>query len=153
MRWKEAGTTLYARFVSIWGNRFTSQFDDELFINVWIEEWGRMVCSHGRPNVRKAIDICKAEMAWPPVMAEFLEVCDRVAGKPSIEEAYEMAVRRDFSCPMVKAAFSKLNSWDFRHKTDKETRKMFAQAWDDVCAESRKNTIGYSGAPLLTING
>ena len=152
MRSKEAGSVLYARFSSIWGRRFTEQFDDELAVKVWIEEWGTMVCSHGRPVVRKAIDICKMSLDWPPVMSEFLKICREAAGEPDFESAFQMAIRRDFSFPLVEQAFKRLDSWKFRHATEKESRSMFSDALELCLKERQSNLLGYSGTKIEALD-
>ncbi len=136
------GRILYARFASAWGRRFVENHPTEDFVGIWCDDWSRALAGISRDVILTALDECRLTMDWPPVLSEFLRMCDQHNGLPSLNEAYEKALRRDFAHPAIQKAFSAIPSWDWTHDTEKDLRRKFAAAW-------KKAVDGQRGLRLL----
>lgn len=147
------GRLLFARFGAIWGKRFSESFTDPVQIQVWEEEWSTLIQKLDPELVRKAIDHCRLNLDWPPVMSEFLRICDAMDDSlPDFECAFRMAVDRNFEVPEVQKAFAQLDSWTFRRLDEKESRKMFKEAWNNVLQERRKNNLALPAPAMESEN-
>ncbi len=136
------GKALYSRFLAIWGYRFSESMPDDSFVSIWIGEWGSIIEPMNPEVIKKAINHCRLNLDWPPVISEFLRICEQFDDRlPDLECAFRMAVSRDFSVPEVKRAFERLDSWKFRMEPEKTSRKMFKAAWDAVLHEKRNRQL------------
>lgn len=134
------GHYLYLRFSSIWGHKFTSNHTDVNFVSMWMSDWAESLSNVSEEVIKSAIDNCKNTLEWPPSIAEFLKLCDRTLGIPSPQEAMQLAIRMDFSHPMVKAIFDRVGSWDMSH--DKET--VLLKKFEKIHAEELTKLRGSS---------
>ncbi len=136
------GKLLFARFGAIWGKRFSESFTDPIQVQIWQEEWSELIHTLDPELVRKAIDHCRLNLDWAPVMSEFLRICESLDNSlPDFECAFRMAINRNFDVPEVQQAFAQLDSWKFRHSDEKTSRKMFKDAWNNVLQDRRRNNL------------
>lgn len=80
-------------------------------------------------------------MKWPPSICEFLEICEQKSGMPTVEEVIQLAIRREFSHPLVKSIFDKIGSWAFQHDAEKDLRKKVRDLYLHFVGESRMKSI------------
>ena len=85
-----------------------------------INEWSSSISYLDEAVIDKAIDRCKVTMAWPPSIAEFLDLCDEQSGVLSAQQIMDNAIRQDFSQPIVQYVYDKIGSWDFRNDSTKQ---------------------------------
>ena len=128
---------LFTMFQLIYTHKWSSQIKNSQMHEVALNCWAKALAGIAPQEIEKATEICMREMPWPPSIAEFLDLCERASGAPSLSEAYRLAVKKDFSHPLVKLAYGKLNTWDFGHADVSDSKKMFASAYSEAVRELR----------------
>ena len=135
------GKRLFAQFSINWNERFLRNFPDDTLIDFWCAQWESALSGFNREAIAGAVHQAITTFDWPPVLAEFIRMCDEGSGLPSFEEAFQKALRRDFDIPAVREAFNTIGDWDFRRATDKDLRKRFSFAWKDAVRKNRSTNM------------
>lgn len=142
------GRLLYARFASAWGKRFVENHPTDEFVQIWCIDWESGLKGIDSNVIMRALDKCRLTMDWPPVLSEFLRMCDQQSGLPGIDEAYQLAFAHNFSNPLVETAFKQIISWDWTHDSERDLRKKFAAAWKKTVEEHQTaRMLGHGEAP------
>lgn len=93
----EEAKKLFIRFKIAWGHKFTNDFDDNLLINAWCEDWASVLKDQSSDEINTALEYCQLNLAWPPSLAEFLFVCKNQ------DAGLNEAIKHDFSLPIVRS--------------------------------------------------
>lgn len=80
----------------------------------------------------KALDYCKLNLVWPPSIAEFLDICERMDGMPTFEEAFKLLVRREWSHPIIEQMYALIGDWELRMGAEMDLRKRVATVYKDL---------------------
>src|SRR2546427_11615711 len=102
---------LYARFCSIYADKFVKSYSTPEFIQVWWEEWSEGMAGIDPNHIKEGLSYCRLNLEWPPSIAEFRRICEKASGIPSADESLKLAIRREFNHPVIKLAFDKVGSW------------------------------------------
>lgn len=108
-------------------------------LEIALEEWGAAILHITDQSIKKALEYCRSNLKWPPCIAEFLEICERDSGIPSLSEIIQLAINRDFSHPLTLKIFNEVGSWAFSHDSEKELTKKVKQVYDNSLSELRTN--------------
>jgi hypothetical protein len=87
---------LFARFMTIYGHKFKSVFDDDKEIIIAKREWALSLVGYGEDILVLAIEQAKRQYSWMPSIAEFLQLmdqCQQDFGLLAPEQAYAEACR------------------------------------------------------------
>ena len=131
---------MFTRFRIIWGEKWTKNFEDDS-LQLAMAEWSQAINGIDEQIMEKAIIECKMNLEWPPSIAEFIGICEKQCGVPTWEEIIQLAIRRDFSHPIVKMVYEKVGSWNFANNTEKELREKVKSAYADCLRASRLKLI------------
>lgn len=132
---------LALRFKTIWGHKFTKDFDSEIAINAWYEDWAEIFIGQSNDSIKSALQYCKQNLTWPPSIAEFISFCEKASGTPDCDEALRLALKHDLSHPLVKAVCDKVGSFALRNDKEEILSKKFKTAYEDCLRDFRKNTV------------
>lgn len=135
------GYMLYLRFTVIWGHKFTASHTNENFTDMWAADWSESLLGIASNDIRKAIEYCRANLEWPPSLAEFRKICEKNSNVPSPKECLNLAVRRDFTHQIVKDIFDKIGSWDMKNAKETELLKRFEKHHKEYLADSRMKKL------------
>jgi hypothetical protein len=87
---------LFARFMTIYGHKFKSAFDDDKEIIIAKREWALSLAGYEEDVLVLAIEQAKRQYSWMPSIAEFLQLmdqCQESFGLAPKEQAYAEACR------------------------------------------------------------
>lgn len=87
---------LFARFMTIYGHKFKSAFDDDKEIIIAKREWALSLAGYEEDVLVLAIEQAKRQYSWMPSIAEFLQLMDQTQqsfGLAPSEQAYAEACR------------------------------------------------------------
>ena len=87
---------LFARFMTIYGHKFKSAFDDDKEIIIAKREWALSLAGYEEDVLVLAIEQAKRQYSWMPSIAEFLQLmdqCQQTFGLAPAEQAYAEACR------------------------------------------------------------
>jgi hypothetical protein len=87
---------LFARFMTIYGHKFKSAFDDDKEIIIAKREWALSLAGYEEDVLVLAIEQAKRQYSWMPSIAEFLQLmdqCQQSFGLAPAEQAYAEACR------------------------------------------------------------
>jgi len=87
---------LFARFMTIYGHKFKSAFDDDKEIIIAKREWALSLAGYEEDVLVLAIEQAKRQYSWMPSIAEFLQLmdqCQQSFGLVPVEQAYAEACR------------------------------------------------------------
>jgi len=87
---------LFARFMTIYGHKFKSMFDDDKEIIIAKREWALSLAGYGEDVLVLAMEQAKRQYSWMPSIAEFLQLmdeCQQSFGLAAPEQAYAEACR------------------------------------------------------------
>jgi hypothetical protein len=127
---------LYVRFTIFYGHKFTQHHTPEI-IEMWYSDWARALAGIEIEHIKTAVEHCMLNLNWPPTISEFIDICDKAAGMPTPEEAMQLAIRRDFTKPIVKEIFDKIGSWDMQHDSEAVLTKKFKEHHADAIQKFR----------------
>lgn len=136
----EFAKRLYLRFSTIWPEKFVKPYHTEEFISVWYQEWAEGLEGIKAEHIKKALDYCKMNLDWPPSIAEFRRYCEKVMGLPTLEEALQKAIRRDFSHPVIAITYEKIGSWNMTHAKEEVLIAKFKTAFHEALDEFRQDS-------------
>lgn len=128
---------LYIRFEVLWGDKHTSRFTNETYINIWMEDWCEGLKGINPAAIKDALVYCRANLEWPPSLAEFIKLCEKSLNLPSPEECMRLAIRKEFTHPLVKIIYDKVGSWDFSHDSEKTLLKKITQCHKEEISKLR----------------
>lgn len=131
---------LYLRFCAIYDHKFVKNYHDEDFKSLWANEWCTGL-SGINPNVIKdSLDYCKKNLEWPPSIAEFIKICESYSGVPTLEQAIDLACRREFTHPVVLLAYEQVGSWSMKNDSERQLRVKFQTAYTQAINRFREDT-------------
>ncbi len=82
---------IFARFMTIYGHKFKSVFENETEIRIAKREWALSLRDYTEQELVHAVNRCKEEFVWMPTISEFLSV---------LKKGFE-----DFGLPTALAAY------------------------------------------------
>ena len=132
---------LYLSFAVIFGDKFTKNYTNDYFVDLWCSNWHEGLAGITPGIVKEAIKHCRMKLDWPPSLAEFRRHCEQANGMPTPEEVMNAAIRGDFHHPMIKAIYDKIGSWDMRHDKKDVLLKKFNDFYPDVINAHRLKLI------------
>lgn len=130
---------LYLRFTSLYGEKFTRNYPSDQLVELWWEDWSEGLAGIKPESIKDAIQHCRTNLEWPPSLAEFRRICEQSSGVPSVSEAMDMAIRRDFSHPIVSIAYDKVGSWAMKNDKQEVLRTKFQEAYTNALNEFRQH--------------
>lgn len=133
----EFAKRLYLRFYSLYGDKFVKNTHTPDFIDMWYEDWAEALKGVAPEFIKTAIDHCRNNLEWPPSIAEFKRLCEEASGIPSFEDSFRLAVRKEFTHPIIAAAYLEIGAWDFSHGKETELRVRFKRAYQNALCEYR----------------
>ncbi|MCW9050767.1 MAG: replication protein P [Motiliproteus sp.] len=83
---------IFARFMTIYGHKFKSTFENENEIRIAKREWALSLRDYSEQELVHAVNRCKEEFVWMPTVSEFLSVLKKGFedyGLPTSRQAYE----------------------------------------------------------------
>lgn len=111
------------------------------------DEWGMGLADIPTTIIRKTLDELRMSGdEFPPNLPKFIKICHKHFGIPDVEQAFQMALRRDWSHPIAKMCYDKIGSWNFAHDTEKILKHKFSLAY----AEFSKEIISHEKQKALT---
>ncbi len=131
---------LYLRFSVIYGEKFVKPYHDDDFKSLWYSEWCSGLAGIDVLLIKGCLEHCKVNIQWPPSIAEFRQLCEQSSGVPSASEAFTMAIRKDFSHPIVALAYDKVGSWAMKNDKESVLTGKFQHAYTESLNEYRKNS-------------
>lgn len=85
---------IFARFMTIYGHKFKSTFENENEIRIAKREWALSLRDYNEQELVAAVNRCKEEFVWMPTVSEFLSILKKGFedyGLPSSLRAYHEA--------------------------------------------------------------
>lgn len=134
----EFAKLLFIRFTNFYGERFTRNHPTTQAIEMWWQDWAMGLAGIDGDCIKSALDHCRLNVEWPPTLAEFRRYCEKASGMPDRDEAFRLALRRDFIHPIVKIAYDKIGNWSFNHDTEVVLQKRFKEAYENALHDMRK---------------
>jgi hypothetical protein len=149
---------LFERFITIYGKKFTHDFDGhEARVVMWVEDWYEGLLGIPPETFKDALYYIKTNYPWPPSLPEFRCVCERSMGLPSQADIIDLAIRQDFSHPLTKMVYDKITSFNFRNWSQDKLEKAVAECYPHLLAKLRLDTyescvkqIAYEERKLLS---
>lgn len=135
----ELAKLLYARFASMYGDKFVKNYHDKDFIQIWWDDWSEGLAGIDPSNIKEALSNCRLNLEWPPSLAEFRKLCEKAAGYPSFEQSFAAALRNDFYHPLIKIAYDLVGEWSMKHGKEDEVRKKFETAYEEAIVRFRSH--------------
>lgn len=126
-----------ATYLKKWTDNFTSVEIGEIAIL----QWQKGLAGIDNQSIERGVDYCALNLEWPPSIAEFISICEKQNGMPSWEEVIQLAIRRDFAHPIVKAVYDKVGSWNFSNNTERDLRDKVKVAYGDCVRASRMKLL------------
>lgn len=121
---------LYLRFCAIYGDKFYKDYHDADFKAVWYAEWVTGLAGIDVCLIKDALEKCKLTLEWPPSILEFRSICEHKNGFPDMDAAFNAAIRREFTHPVILLAFQLAGSdWPFKNDKDQVLREKFKSVW------------------------
>lgn len=131
---------LYLRFTSLYGERFTKSHSTDQLVELWWEDWADGLSGMSADHIKQALGYCKLNLEWPPSVAEFRKICEKISGLPTADDALALAIRREFTHPVVKLAYEKVGSWAMKNDKQSDLQAKFKAAYQDALSYFRSNT-------------
>lgn len=138
---KELARRLHLRFSMIWGDKHDCRFTEDSYIQIWIDDWADGLSGIDPEIIKQGIDFCKINLEWPPSIAEFRKICERSLNIPTPRECLALAVRGDFTYPIVKSIYDKVGSWDMKNGKETDLLKRFEACHKEYIADSRMKKL------------
>jgi hypothetical protein len=135
----EHAKALYLRFAAIYSNRFVLPYHDEDFKSVWYGEWASALANVHVSLIKSVLDHCRLNLEWPPTTAQFLSLCEKMSGFPSLDEALQLIIRKDINHPLIAAISVKMDSWSLKNDKIEVLRKKFKIVYDNALADYRRS--------------
>lgn len=131
--------TLFLRFSTIFGEKFYKFYQSDEMFDMWCQDWLEGLAGVQPEHIKLALEHCKLNLQWSPSIAEFRNICDRYAGIPSINEVIALAIRGDFTHPLVQVIYDKVGSWDMKHMNERDLLKRVSEIYREEIANVRMN--------------
>lgn len=81
----------FDNFRALFGAKFTSQFDDPKFYNIWLVTWANGLKGLTKTQMLEGLKKC-VDLAWPPSIGEFRALC-RSEHQPNYETLFHEAAK------------------------------------------------------------
>jgi hypothetical protein len=115
----EHSKALYLRFCMIYGDKFTKNYHDVDFKDLWYREWHEGLASVDVNGIKDALSFCRENLEWPPSIAEFRNICLKNSGVPSAAQIMRRAIDGNFEHPLTRMVYDKVGGWAFKQDTEK----------------------------------
>jgi hypothetical protein len=120
-----------------WQSQFTDKAQETLAKHKWADTLLKNKIFINRAVIN---NLHRTHPTFPPKTGEWLAMCEeqfkKQSGIPDMQEALILVTRREFTHPIVRAAFEKMNTWDLAHDSQKELLQKFIpayeKAWDEL---------------------
>lgn len=130
---------MHVRFVTIYGNKFLHKFKIQKDFDDWYNLWQRELSNVSPFYFKAAFEHCENNLPWPPTVFEFKIICEKVSGVPDFEQCFQLAIKKDFSHPLVKLAYDGIGDYEMRHGREIELRVRFKTAYATALIEFRRH--------------
>ena len=134
---------LFARFMTIYGHKFKSAFDDDKEIIIAKREWALSLAGYEEDVLVIALEQTKRQYSWMPSIAEFLQLmdqCQQSFGLTSVDQAYAEACRHatapshhSWSHAAVYHAGRATGWFELKTLTRQATQGLFKQHYKALC--------------------
>lgn len=142
MKWNlDLAKKLYLRFSVIWGIKLTNQYPTVELIDMWAQDWYEGLVGVDISTMKSSIEYCRNNLEWPPSIAEFRKICEKSLNIPTPRECLDLAVRRDFTHPIVKTIFDKISTYDMKNGKEVDLLKRFEAHHKEYIADSRMKKL------------
>lgn len=130
-------------FQTIYLKKWTDNFPSIEILDLAIEQWRKGLSGIDNKLIEKAVDYCRINLIWPPSIAELISFCEKEEGIPDCEEAFFLAIRREYTHSLVELVAIDVGSWAMSNDSEKVLRKKFKAAYDRRLKEYRtiKNSL------------
>lgn len=128
---------LFANFQAIYGEKWTRPFIDKDVLSLSMGHWDDSIKHLDIEQIKQAVLIIRNEFEWPPSIAEFLKVIDRINGAPYWRDALQLAIKSSFTHPAIKMAMKKVGEYELRHGSSREVERSFKEAYEQAIIEVR----------------
>ena len=129
---------LYMRFASTYGEKFVKNHPTDQFVQLWWEEWSEGMADIDPEHIKEGLNYCRLNLEWPPSIAEFRRICENASGLPSLSDALQSAIRREFNHPIISIAYEKVGNWAMKHDKEYELGAKFKHAYQEALNEFRQ---------------
>ncbi|TBR44315.1 hypothetical protein CBF23_003060 [Marinomonas agarivorans] len=136
---------LFARFKAIYTHKFASAYSSSDDVKLAKREWAIAIKGLPEPLLAFAVERVKETCAWPPTIAEFLQLINTaysVYGLPSPREAYLEAcqcrinpLEFRWSHAVVYHAGAKAGWYNLRAEEEVKSWPAFEKAYDELVAQ------------------
>jgi len=125
----------------MFGSRWVAQYG-ETDDGTWLAGLRDLTWEH----LQRGMGRCARDRrdAWPPTLPEFRGLCLPSAtelGLPEVDQAYRMAIARDWRHPIVWFAHDRVGSWAMRNKPETATRPIFERAYEDLLSQAQRGRV------------
>ena len=134
---------LFARFMTIYGHKFKSAFDDDKEIIIAKREWALSLAGYEEDVLVLALEQTKRQYSWMPSIAEFLQLmdqCQQSFGLTLVDQAYAEACRHataprhhSWSHAAVYHAGRTTGWFELKTLTRQATQGPFKQHYKSLC--------------------
>ena len=134
---------LFARFMTIYGHKFKSAFDDDKEIIIAKREWALSLVGYEEDVLVLALEQTKRQYSWMPSIAEFLQLmdqCQQSFGLTLVDQAYAEACRHataprhhSWSHAAVYHAGRTTGWFELKTLTRQVTQGPFKQHYKSLC--------------------
>lgn len=132
---------LFKKFHLVYGTLWKAQFDGldlKEAIDYWLGEFQQF--SHA--TFTKAIKhACDQYREYPPKIGQILDICWHYEGVPSLVELIQLAIRKDFTHPIVLEVYEKLGSWTLKNSKEAELMTLASPVYHQALHDFKANPL------------
>ena len=135
----EHAKILYLRFCAIYGEKFVKSYHDDDFKSIWAYEWSSGLHGVDVAVIKNALENCKKTMFWPPSIAEFRVICEKLCGLPDLDEVINCVMNKKFIHPVILFCYEGVGVWSLKNDSEKEIKVKFQKNYDKAVIWFREN--------------
>jgi hypothetical protein len=132
---------LYLHFAALFGSKFTSAFQDDEIMALWVVHWHDGLKDMPRKALNFALERVKLSCLWSPTLAEFRSHCEKFCGLPDVEQVLQKLIRKEYDHEIIKLVSQRVDSWALTHDSEAQLMPKIARAYADAKLELRKSKI------------
>lgn len=136
---------VFLRFGCIYGYAWQSLYPTQQIQKFAKMEWAASLEGFSETQIMRAIDVAKEKGGdFAPSLPAFVKMCMpslELLGMPEWEEAFNLAIRRDFKREAIRLAFDSVGSFNFQSLPDKELRPKFKKIYNEIALKAQKEAM------------
>lgn len=137
----DVAKALYLRLTSLYGEKFVKHHPTDTLMQTAWNDWALGLSGITVDQITKAFAYCRMHCSWPPSIAEFREICEKVSGVPSEEECLNLCTKKELNHPVTRAVYAEVGSWAFTHDNANELRKKISRSYKSALTKFRENPV------------